>query len=60
MRLIIGIIVGAILTVGGAYSYDKQLPAGSNQRLVNWDAAQGLTHWGIERARQEWDKLTAK
>jgi hypothetical protein len=60
MRLIVGIIVGVVLTVGGAYSYDKQLPAGSNERLVNWNAAQDLTLWGFARARQEWDKLTAK
>jgi hypothetical protein len=40
--------------------HDNQLPAASNQRLVNWDAAQSLSSWGMERARQGWDKLTAK
>jgi len=60
MRLIFGFIVGVALTIGGAYFYDSRLPAGSRERLVNWDAATDLSRWGMERARQEWDKLTAK
>ena len=60
MRLIFGFIVGVVLTIAGAYGYDSRLPPSSNQRLVNWDAATELSRWGMERARQEWDKLTAK
>jgi hypothetical protein len=60
MRLLFGIIVGIVLTVAGAYFHDSQLPPNSSQRLVNWDAAQDLTRSGMERAREEWGKLTAK
>ena len=60
MRLIFGLVLGVVLTIAGAYMYDSRLPATSNQRLVNWDAATDLSRWGMERARQEWDKLTAK
>jgi hypothetical protein len=60
MRLIFGFIVGVVITVAGAYFYDSHLPTGSSQRLVNWDAAADLSRWGMERARQEWDKLTAR
>ena len=60
MRLLFGVIVGIVLTVAGAYFHDNQLPQNSGQRLVNWDAAQDLTRSGMERARQEWGKLTAK
>ncbi len=60
MRVFLGFLVGVILTVAGAYFHDTQLPPASTQRLVNWDAVAELSHWGLERARQEWDKLTAK
>lgn len=60
MRLIFGFIVGVVLTIAGAYFYDSRLPPGSNQRLVNWDAAMDLSRWGMDRARQEWDKFTTK
>jgi hypothetical protein len=60
MRLIFGFIVGVVLTIAGAYAYDSRLPAASKERLVNWDAATDLSRWGMDRARQEWDKITAK
>lgn len=60
MRLIFGFVLGVVLTIAAAYMYDSRLPTTSNQRLVNWDAATDLSRWGMERARQEWDKLTAK
>lgn len=60
MRVIFAFVLGAVVTVAGAYLHDNQLPMGSNQRLVNWDAAGDLSRSGMERARQEWDKLTAR
>ena len=36
MRFIFGIIIGCLLTVGGAYVFDTVLPAGAKQ-MVNWD-----------------------
>ena len=44
MRLLFGIILGACLTVGGAYLYDSHnaldavnAPASAQRPLVNWD-----------------------
>ena len=60
MRVLLEIIVGIVLTIGGAYIHDSNLPGGSNQRLVNWNAAADLSGWAIDRAREEWTKLTSK
>ena len=64
MRLLIGIILGGVLTVGGAYLYDSHntlaaVNASSSvqQPLVNWDVVgtkwEQLTH----RARAEWTRV---
>lgn len=63
MRVLLGIALGAVLTVGGAYIYDLRnalaasgQPAAAQQPLVNWDVVSGdwqrLTH----RARAEWNR----
>jgi hypothetical protein len=64
MRLLIGIILGGVLTVGGAYLYDSHntlaaanAPSRVQQPLVNWDVVgtkwEQLTH----RARAEWTRV---
>jgi hypothetical protein len=64
MRLLLGIILGGVLTVGGAYLYDSHnalaranAPASVQQPLVNWDVVG--TQWErlTERARAEWTRL---
>ncbi len=64
MRLLLGIILGALLTIGAAYVYDSHNAlAASNstasvQRpLVNWDVVG--TKWDrlTQRARTEWNRL---
>jgi hypothetical protein len=60
MRMILSFIVGVAVTIGGAYVHDSSLPDKSPQRLVNWDAARDLGYRGMERARDEFGKLTAK
>ncbi|MGH6726595.1 MAG: hypothetical protein ACREB8_08625 [Pseudolabrys sp.] len=64
MRVLFGIIVGAFLTVGGAYLYDANsarlavdTSASAQRPLVNWDVVG--TKWGrlTERARAEWTRL---
>jgi hypothetical protein len=64
MRLLLGIIVGALLTVGGAYLYDSHnarsasnTTASLQRPLVNWDVVN--TKWGhlTERVRAEWTRL---
>ena len=37
MRFLQGIIVGALLVVGGAYYHDTRMQKPAQQQLVNWD-----------------------
>jgi len=66
MRLLFGIILGGLLTIGGAYLYDSNntmmatTNSSSTERtLVNWDVVntkwQQLTH----RARTQINHLTS-
>ncbi len=64
MRILFGIILGALLTVGGAYLYDQHnatatgtTTASAQQPLVNWVTVG--TKWDrlTERARHEWARL---
>jgi hypothetical protein len=65
MRLLLGMILGAVLTVGGAYLYDSHraalamgAPASAQQRpLVNWNVV--AIKWGdlARRARAEWRRI---
>jgi hypothetical protein len=64
MRVLFGIILGALLTVGAAYIYDSHsaLSAANDQAstqrpLVNWDVV--ATKWDrlTVRAHHEWTRL---
>jgi hypothetical protein len=64
MRVLLGIILGAILTVGGAYIYDSHhaLAAASTQAaaqrpLVNWDVVGTTWDRLSERAHAEWVRV---
>ena len=64
MRVLLGIILGAALTVGGAYVYDSHnalatanAPAAVQQPLVNWDVVGTKWQQLNERARSEWARL---
>jgi len=37
MRLLLGMIFGALLTVGGAYIVDSRADGVEQRRMVNWD-----------------------
>jgi hypothetical protein len=63
MRLLLGIIFGAVLTVGAAYIYDshnalaaENAPAAVQRPLVNWDVVAGKWDQLTERARAEWNR----
>jgi hypothetical protein len=65
MRLLLGIFLGAFLTIGGAYLYDSQnaldaanAPSSVQRPMVNWDIVN--TNWQhlTEKARSEWTRLT--
>jgi hypothetical protein len=55
MRLLFGIIIGAVLTVGGAYVHDTKVsgPFAAQERLVNWDVAQSKARTAFDAARDQ-------
>ena len=57
MRLIFGVIIGCLLTIGGAYVIDTLLPAGGKQ-MVNWDVAATNLDSAIALAHKGWKKIT--
>ena len=66
MRVLIGIILGAVLTVGGAYLYDSHTVRGpvtssaSAQRpMVNWDVVGTKWNHLTDRARAEWNRIAS-
>jgi hypothetical protein len=65
MRVLFGIIIGAFLTVGGAYLYDSHNalnaanePASAQRPMVNWDIVNTKWQHLTERARSEWNRVT--
>ncbi|HET7806484.1 MAG TPA: hypothetical protein VFL53_19765 [Pseudolabrys sp.] len=66
MRVLIGIVLGAVLTVGSAYLYDSHATQGvtassaSAQRpMVNWDVVSTKWNHLTERARAEWNRIAS-
>jgi hypothetical protein len=67
MRLLFGIILGAAITIGGAYIYDSShhavaaanAPTAAQRPLVNWDVV--ALKWGhlTDRARAEWRRIAS-
>lgn len=63
MRVLLGIILGAFLTIGAAYLYDSYnaLPptaqASIPRPLVNWDVVHVKWNYFTQRARAEWARL---
>ena len=64
MRVLFGIVLGGILTVGGAYLYDSHnalaaadAPATVQRPLVNWDVVGVKWDSLTERARAEWTRV---
>jgi hypothetical protein len=63
MRLILGMILGAALTVGGAYVVDSTTkPSGSgvdSRPMVNWDVVGRNVDSVTSMVKQGWAKLTS-
>jgi hypothetical protein len=64
MRLLLGIVLGVVLTVGGSYLYDSHnalaattAPTMARQPLVNWDTVGHKWDRLTERARAEWSRV---
>ncbi|MBI5321648.1 hypothetical protein [Bradyrhizobium sp.] len=68
MRTFFGMILGALLLVGGVYVYDSAQTssvasgqvAQSNRTIVNWDVA--AENWKVlkTRAHEEWVRIASK
>lgn len=62
MRLFFGMILGAALTIGGAYVSDtmsKPSGSGADQRpMVNWDVVGHNVDTLTTMIKQGWNKLT--
>jgi hypothetical protein len=62
MRVLIGIILGAVLTVGGAYLYDSRAAtssASAQRPMVNWDVVSTKWNHLTDRARAEWNRIAS-
>jgi hypothetical protein len=66
MRLLLGIILGAVLTIGGAYLSDTHnsaaaldAPASAQRPMVNWDVVNTKWHHLTESARSRWHRAIA-
>jgi hypothetical protein len=61
MRLILGMILGAALTVGGAYVSDSSIKAPSDARpMVNWDVVAKNFDYVTGLVKDGWNRLTTK
>jgi hypothetical protein len=62
MRLILGMILGAALTVGGAYVTDtatkSSTPGAEARPMVNWDVVGRNADTVVTLIKQGWAKLT--
>jgi hypothetical protein len=65
MRVLIGIILGVVLTVGGAYLFDSHTAqmststASAQRPMVNWDIVSNNWNRLTARARAEWNRLAS-
>jgi hypothetical protein len=56
MKFVIGLIVGVVLTVGGAAVHDYVEP-GASTPLVNWTTANDLRQTTVDYVRGQFDRL---
>jgi hypothetical protein len=68
MRVLLGMILGALLLVAGIYSYDSMQTstvangevAQTNRTIVNWDVAAADWHALKTRAHDDWIRLSSR
>ena len=58
MRLLFGIILGAILTIGGAYISDTSKSGPDARPMVNWDVVAKNVDTLTVMIKQGWARLT--
>ena len=61
MRFIFGLIIGCLLTVGGAYISDKVSSSTPDAKpMVNWDVVDHNWHVFTDRVRHTWNRLVER
>ena len=68
MQTFLGMILGALLLVGGVYVYDSMQTsavangqvAQANRTIVNWDVAANDWNALVARAHQDWTRISSK
>ena len=68
MQAILGLILGAVLVIGGAYVFDSirtsTIASGpdaqTNRTIVNWDVVADDWHAFKIRAHDDWVRLSSK
>jgi hypothetical protein len=73
MRVLFGIILGIVLTLGGAYYHDANLaapptapdalepaPALTERPIVNWDVLGAITRAQVDFVKGLWNKAVGK
>jgi len=68
MQTFLGMILGALLLVGGVYVYDSMQTspvsngqvAQANRTIVNWDVASSDWNALVARAHQDWVRISSK
>jgi hypothetical protein len=66
MRVLLGIVIGGLLTIGGAYLYDNHhavaaaAPATAQRPMVNWDVVGHKWASLTTSARSEWNRLAGQ
>jgi hypothetical protein len=68
MQTFLGMILGAVLLVGGVYVYDSMQTsavangqvAQANRTIVNWDVAAADWNALVDRAHRDWVKISSK
>jgi hypothetical protein len=57
MRLLFGIILGGLLTVGGAYALDHMSSRDNARPMVNWDVVAKNVDGITALARESWRRI---
>ena len=68
MQTFLGMILGALLLVGGVYVYDSMQTsavangqvAQTNRTIVNWDVAAADWNALVDRAHRDWVRISSK
>jgi hypothetical protein len=68
MQVLLGMILGAVLLVAGAYIFDSQATstvangqnAAASRTLVNWDVVAADWHVLKTRAHEDWIRLSSR